>query len=173
MHILEDSNMELPIFRKQKTENREQKTFSDSRISAHRSLTSGLGFTLIELLIVIAIIGILISIGLASFSRAQTQSRDSQRKADLQNMAGAMEQYYADENQYPSSINNVVPKYMRALPKNPTGGNYSDSTNYITATSSATIQTYCLVENLEIDPSSQTTCPADSVDYDFVVSSRD
>jgi len=46
------------------------------------------GFTLVELLIVIAIIGILISVGLASFRRAQTQTRDGQRKADLENIGG-------------------------------------------------------------------------------------
>jgi len=63
---------------------------------------SSIGFTLIELLIVIAIIAILISIGLASYSRAQAQARDGERKSDLRNIQGALEQYYSDFNKYPT-----------------------------------------------------------------------
>ncbi|MCL4360231.1 type II secretion system GspH family protein [Patescibacteria group bacterium] len=42
----------------------------------------GGGFTLIELLIVIAILGILVRLGLASFLSSQIKSRDSRRKSD-------------------------------------------------------------------------------------------
>ena len=66
------------------------------------------GFTLIELLITVAIIAILISIGSASFLRAQRQSRDAQRKSDLEQVASALEQYYADENTYPESDSNLI-----------------------------------------------------------------
>jgi type II secretion system protein G len=59
------------------------------------------GFTLIELLIVIAIIGILTSIGLVSFNSSQMKSRDAKRKANLQQIASALELYYNDKNQYP------------------------------------------------------------------------
>jgi prepilin-type N-terminal cleavage/methylation domain-containing protein len=62
-----------------------------------------IGFTLIELLIVVAIISILIAIGLASYSRVQKSARDSQRKSDLRNVAGALEQFYSDWNVYPRS----------------------------------------------------------------------
>jgi prepilin-type N-terminal cleavage/methylation domain-containing protein len=62
------------------------------------------GFTLIELLIVVAIIAILISIGLASYSRVQKSARDSQRKTDLRNVAGALEQFYSDWDAYPPSF---------------------------------------------------------------------
>ncbi len=83
------------------------------------------GFTLIELLIVIAIISILISIGLASFRRAQMQSRDRQRQADLNNIAGALEQFYGDNNQYPGALIDLTTSptaaqpYLRALPHDP------------------------------------------------------
>ena len=59
------------------------------------------GFTLIELLIVVAIISILVSIGAVSFSRVQIQGRDTTRKADLQEVASALEQFYSDNNTYP------------------------------------------------------------------------
>ena len=61
------------------------------------------GFTLIELLLVVAIISILISIGLASFTTAQKRSRNAQRKADLAKVAQALETFYGDFNQYPVS----------------------------------------------------------------------
>lgn len=66
------------------------------------------GFTLIELLIVIVIIGILATIGLASFSSSQMKSRDAKRKANLQQISQALELYYNDYGQYPVSSNGVI-----------------------------------------------------------------
>lgn len=60
------------------------------------------GFTLVELLIVIVIIGILATIGIASFSSSQMKSRDTQRKANLKQIANALEIYYNDKGQYPA-----------------------------------------------------------------------
>lgn len=51
------------------------------------------GFTLIEILVVISIIGILASLALTSYSRAQKQARDTQRKSDLNQYRNALEQY--------------------------------------------------------------------------------
>lgn len=59
------------------------------------------GFTLIELLIVIAIIGILATIIVISYTNAQAKARDNKRKADLQAVSSAVEMYYADKKQYP------------------------------------------------------------------------
>ena len=62
------------------------------------------GFTLMELLIVIAIIGILISISVASYGSAQKKARDARRHADLKAVQNAWEQYYADNNaSYPAT----------------------------------------------------------------------
>lgn len=61
------------------------------------------GFTLIELLIVIVILGILATIGLASFSSSQMKSRDAKRKADLRQVAEAFEIYFNDLGKYPAS----------------------------------------------------------------------
>ena len=62
------------------------------------------GFTLVELLIVISIIGILASIGLASFNSSQMKSRDAKRKSDLKQIANALELYYNDKGQYPAPV---------------------------------------------------------------------
>lgn len=61
------------------------------------------GFTLIELLIVMVIIGILATIGMASFGSARAKARDARRKSDLQSIAKALEAYANDQRKYPSS----------------------------------------------------------------------
>jgi len=66
------------------------------------------GFTLLEVLVVIAIIGILISMGTAAYTSAQKKSRDSRRSADLKAIQNAFEQYYADNGRYPTSASCTV-----------------------------------------------------------------
>ena len=130
------------------------------------------GFTLVELLIVIAIIGILISVGLASFRRAQTQTRDGQRKADLENIGGALEQYYSDYNMYPANLSDLTsgPRvYLKAVPQDPSTATAYGAANYINPNP----QAYCLIVDLEINPASLTRCPADGSSYEFVVSPLD
>lgn len=56
------------------------------------------GFTLIELLVVISIIGILASLALVSYSGAQKQTRDTQRKSDLAQYRNGLENYAAANN---------------------------------------------------------------------------
>ena len=117
------------------------------------------GFTLVELLIVIAIIGILISIGLASFSRAQKQAKDGEKKANIESIRGALEQYYADNNQYPVTLTwvddlegNPGPTvYIREVPQDgPVNFNY---VAIPTTSAPQTIQGYCISTTLETDTS--------------------
>lgn len=67
------------------------------------------GFTLIELLVVIAIIGTLASVVLASLSTARAKARDSAKASQMIELKQALELYYADYGQYPStgSLNTV------------------------------------------------------------------
>lgn len=53
------------------------------------------GFTLLEMLVVIGIISILISLGIASYSTAQKKARDAKRKGDIRAILNAVEQYYS------------------------------------------------------------------------------
>ena len=60
-----------------------------------------LGFTLIELIVVISIIGILTTIGTATYTTAQQKSRDARRKQDLGALKSALILYYRDYKEYP------------------------------------------------------------------------
>src|SRR3989304_10198120 len=62
-----------------------------------------LGFTLIELLIVVVVISILAGIGLTALGRAQRSARDGDRRSDIETIRGALEEFYADNNSYPST----------------------------------------------------------------------
>jgi len=56
------------------------------------------GFTLIELLVVISIIGILASLTLVSYTGAQKQTRDTQRRSDLSQYRNGLETYASTNN---------------------------------------------------------------------------
>src|SRR3989344_4471985 len=59
------------------------------------------GFTLIELIVVISIIGILVTIGTATYTTAQQKSRDVRRKQDLAALKSALILYYRDYKEAP------------------------------------------------------------------------
>lgn len=62
-----------------------------------------LGFTLIELLIVIAIIGLLSSVVLASLNSARKKARDARRIVDFRQFQIALELFYDKTGFYPIS----------------------------------------------------------------------
>lgn len=104
------------------------------------------GFSLLELLVVISIIGILISLGVASFSTAQKKSRDARRKADIKAMQDGFEQYYAVNNgSYGADCNAmfaVSSIFPAGAPVDPKGGTY-------TYTCQSTAGAYCVCAYLE------------------------
>lgn len=78
------------------------------------------GFTLLEVLIVIAIIGILVSLGVVSYSSAQRKTRNSKRRGDVKAIQGAWEQYYADNSSaYPDSCTITATYMPSGLPTDP------------------------------------------------------
>ncbi|HMD34078.1 MAG TPA: type II secretion system protein [Vicinamibacterales bacterium] len=78
------------------------------------------GFTMIELLIVLSLIVILASMGMSQYHSSVVYAKESTLKEDLFRMRDAIDQYYADKGQYPSSLDALVSDhYMRALPVDP------------------------------------------------------
>jgi len=78
------------------------------------------GFTLIELLVVISIIIILAGMALVQYRNSVVRARESVLKEDLFRMRDAIDQYYADKNQYPPTLSALTSDgYLRAIPKDP------------------------------------------------------
>jgi len=70
-----------------------------------------LGFSLIELLIVIAIIGVLVTMLVFYLTQVQKNGRDAKRQSDLQTVAGALRRFYSDNGHFPpSKVNDTNPK---------------------------------------------------------------
>ena len=59
------------------------------------------GFTLVELLVVVAIIGILATVVVISYSGAQKKARDAKVTSDISAVQQALELYYQDKSGYP------------------------------------------------------------------------
>ncbi len=65
---------------------------------------SARGFTLIELMMAVAVIAILASIAIPSYSQYALRAKRSEGRAALLEAAARMERYYTDNQSYPSNI---------------------------------------------------------------------
>ncbi len=122
--------------------------------------SNGAGFTLMELLIVIAVIGILVSISTVAYSSAQKKTRDTRRKNDLKAIQNAFEQYYADtSNNYPSTCSVSTTYLPNGLPLDPkTGVAYTSTSGWYSCTTAA----YCVCAALEGETNALTSCSGGS-----------
>jgi len=78
------------------------------------------GFTLIEIAIVVTLIVILATMGMAQYRTSVIHAREAVLKQDLFGMRDAIDQYYADKGQYPGTIDALVSEgYMRKVPEDP------------------------------------------------------
>ena len=85
-----------------------------------RRAGSAAGFTLMEIMIVMALIVTLASVGLSIYGNSVTRAKEATLKEDLFRMRDAIDQYYADKNKYPASLEALVSeKYLRAIPMDP------------------------------------------------------
>ena len=138
--------------------------------TAGRKIDSRSGFTLIELTLVIAIIGILVTMVVGSFMASIRKSRDLERKANLNQISKSLEMFYADRGRYPAkglngtisacddyaAPNDCTPNakwsvmngaqeilYMALLPTDPRSGRYY----YDTDANGTYYQLYANLEN--------------------------
>jgi type IV pilus assembly protein PilA len=65
------------------------------------------GFTLIELLVVIVIIGILAGIAIPVFLSQRAKAQDAAAKSDLRNAASAQTVFYAQNNAWATTVNDL------------------------------------------------------------------
>jgi general secretion pathway protein G len=78
------------------------------------------GFTLIELMIVMTIIVILAGVGIAIYGNSVRNARDTVLRADLRDLRGAIDAYYADKQKYPATLEDLVTeKYLKSIPVDP------------------------------------------------------
>lgn len=94
------------------------------------------GFSFIEILVVITIVSVMTAIAAVSYSTIVKGSRNAKRKADLEQLKGALELYRSANGAYPTTsgnwnssatspttyIPNLVPTYIQQLPVDPQGG---------------------------------------------------
>lgn len=78
------------------------------------------GFTLIELMVVISLILTLAAMALVQYQNSIRRTREAVLKQDLFRMRDAIDQFYADKNKYPASLDELVTeKYLRTVPEDP------------------------------------------------------
>ena len=81
------------------------------------------GFTLLELVMVMTIIVVLAAIGVTAYQSIQTKARETILKEDLRTMRKMIDQYAADKEKLPQSLDDLVSaQYMREVPTDPLTG---------------------------------------------------
>ena len=92
------------------------------------------GFTLLELMIVMAIMGILITIAQPNLKQSIIRAREAVLREDLYQIRDALDQYYADNGIYPGQLADLINQseksksYLRGMPKDP----FTGDVNWIT-----------------------------------------
>ena len=78
------------------------------------------GYTLLELMIVVAIVGILVTLAIPNFQQSAMKAKETALKQNLFTMRAVLDQYYADRGDYPDSLESLVEgKYLRSIPVDP------------------------------------------------------
>lgn len=89
------------------------------------------GFTYLEILMVLLIIGVILSISVASYSNLHSNSLDQRRKTDIEEVRSALEQYRSVNGAYPTpnstpglsfgsdGLSDGTNVYMQKIPQDP------------------------------------------------------
>jgi general secretion pathway protein G len=78
------------------------------------------GFTLIELLVVMVIVVVLAGVGMTLYGTSVTRAREAALQEDLFQLRKAIDEYYADKQKYPASLDALVSeKYLREIKPDP------------------------------------------------------
>jgi general secretion pathway protein G len=77
------------------------------------------GFSLLEMMIVVTIILILAGMAATKYERSVVRAREATLHQDLFIMRNAIQQYTLDKEAGPSSLDDLTPKYLSAIPVDP------------------------------------------------------
>jgi general secretion pathway protein G len=87
-----------------------------------RNTKRSAGFTLLEMMIVVVIMGILMSIALPIYNQSLLRSREAVLRQDLFTLRNLISQYTLDKQKAPQSLDDLVPAYLKVIPKDPMTG---------------------------------------------------
>jgi general secretion pathway protein G len=77
------------------------------------------GYTLVEILFVMALIGILAAILIPNFTSSSIRAREAVLKENLFQIRDALGKFFFDTKKYPTSIEELLPKYLKVIPIDP------------------------------------------------------
>lgn len=78
------------------------------------------GFTMMELVVVMAMIGLILSIAVPRYLDSLERGRERALEHNLAQLRVAIDQYYGDRGSYPERLQDLVDqRYLRAVPPNP------------------------------------------------------
>ncbi len=78
------------------------------------------GFTMIELVIVMAMLGLLLSLALPQYMATLERGREQVLQSNLATMREAIDKFYGDRGRYPDKLEDLVTqRYLRAIPVDP------------------------------------------------------
>lgn len=78
------------------------------------------GFSVLEILIVIAILGILISIAIPAYENYRDKQHFTQAKTDILEIQGIIDRFYVENNRFPDNLAEINQHFR----KDPWGNNY-------------------------------------------------
>ncbi|KRB72721.1 hypothetical protein ASE01_21975 [Nocardioides sp. Root190] len=92
------------------------------------------GFTLIELLIVIIILGVLAAVVVFSVRGITDNGETAACRTEIRTVETAIEAYYAENNDYPATVGDLVGGAEGFLREDPSGASSIDPADTISAT---------------------------------------
>lgn len=123
------------------------------------------GFTLIELLVTASIIGVLMLVGIVFYTNSRGKAEDARKIEDMKLLQKALEQYYADQGQYPDPCYTSGPLsadgtiILQNFPSPP------DSTSYDNSSCDSTGYCYCAEMTVADGNSSTNSCDYGGTGY--------